>query len=75
MNRFRNIFNTKCSVIGMIHLNALPGTPNYGGSVQKIVDKALNELDIYEKCDIVRVTVDYFKNKLNYNYFLGWYFS
>nr|XP_022908355.1 uncharacterized protein F13E9.13, mitochondrial-like [Onthophagus taurus]XP_022908356.1 uncharacterized protein F13E9.13, mitochondrial-like [Onthophagus taurus] len=52
MNRFKRLFNNKISTIGMIHLRALPGTPKYDGSLQKIIDTALKETEIYLKHNI-----------------------
>lgn len=37
----------------MIHLNALPGTPMYKGSVEEIVDKAVKESETYYKHGVV----------------------
>lgn len=42
-----NIFNQHKPVIAMIHVEALPGTPNYKGSVKAILDKALKEAETY----------------------------
>ena len=43
------LFNITKPVIGMIHIEALPGTPKYGGNVKKITAKAIEEAAIY--CD------------------------
>ncbi len=40
------------SIIGMIHVDALAGTPHYKGSFQSIVDKALDEACTYQKAGI-----------------------
>lgn len=47
---FAKIFknHSKLNVIGMIHLDALPGTPKYSGNFQKIVNKAVEEAKIYQ---------------------------
>ncbi|GLV45805.1 uncharacterized protein CBL_02825 [Carabus blaptoides fortunei] len=42
----------------MIHLKALPGSPRFGGSIQKIVDKACRETDIYIECGIDSILVE-----------------
>lgn len=39
-------------VIGMIHLQAMPGTPAYKGSVKEIVRHAIEEAIIYQKAGI-----------------------
>lgn len=38
-----NIFNTEKFIIGMVHLDALPGTPLYKGNLDKVYDKALQD--------------------------------
>jgi uncharacterized protein len=53
MNRFANIFRNKCSIIGMIHVDALPGTPKYTGNLQAIFEKAKHEASIYQNSKIV----------------------
>ena len=58
MRRFKKIFHQKCSVIGMIHVDALPGTPNYKGNVRKIIDKAISEANIYLKNGIDAVAIE-----------------
>lgn len=52
MNKFENIFDVKHPVIGMIHVKALPGTPNYQGSINVILDKALQEARLYKESGI-----------------------
>jgi len=47
-----NLFGIKKPVIGMIHIDALPGTPNYGGDVKSIINKAKKEAEIYKDSGI-----------------------
>ena len=58
MQKFDKIFPTKHSVIGMIHIMALPGTPKYGGSVAKIIEKAVTEAIIYKKAGIDALMIE-----------------
>ncbi|GJQ70957.1 hypothetical protein Trydic_g873 [Trypoxylus dichotomus] len=58
MQRFAKLFPNKCSVIGMVHLRALPGTPKYKDSIQQIVDKACMEADIYVRNDVDAVLIE-----------------
>ena len=55
MERFRKIFGLKkTTIIGMIHLNALPGTPQYvSGTFNQIIEKARHEANIYMQNKIV----------------------
>jgi membrane complex biogenesis BtpA family protein len=41
------LFNIDKPVIGMVHVNALPGTPKYSGSVKSIIEKAKSEAQLY----------------------------
>ncbi|KAJ8922104.1 hypothetical protein NQ315_004036 [Exocentrus adspersus] len=47
MKRFKHIFHKKCSVIAMVHLDALPGSPLFAGSVENIVSNACKETETY----------------------------
>ncbi|KAH0954808.1 hypothetical protein HN011_009149 [Eciton burchellii] len=51
MLRFRRLFPQPCSIIGMVHVPALPGTPRYKGCTERIVESAVKEALIYaESC-------------------------
>jgi len=70
MRNFKKIFKVKIPIIGMIHVEALPGTPNYKESVKNIINKALKEADIYKQSGIDSIAIEnthdipYLKNKL-----------
>jgi hypothetical protein len=65
MQRFRQIFPRKCSVIGMIHVDPLPGTPGYvSGSFGKVLEKARHEAAIYKASKIVSWNREIQKNPL-----------
>lgn len=70
MQKFKKLFPKSTSVIGMIHLQALPGTPKYGGSRQAIIDHALKEAEIYKKAGIDGLAIEnmhdvpYLKNQV-----------
>ncbi|KAG1673134.1 hypothetical protein GQR58_015676 [Nymphon striatum] len=50
---FRRLFGqVKCAVIGMIHVDALPGTPNSSSSIINIVDKACEEAELYKSAGV-----------------------
>ena len=46
------------SVIGMIHVAALPGTPKYSGSVKSIIDLAKKEAAIYRSLGLDAVMIE-----------------
>ena len=46
------------SVIGMIHVTALPGTPKYSGSVKSIIDLAKKEAAIYRSLGLDAVMIE-----------------
>lgn len=48
-----NAFRLEKSIIGMIHVGALPGTPKYaGGGLKPVVDQAVKEAKIYRDAGI-----------------------
>lgn len=59
MERIRKLFkNTKYFVIGMIHVRALPGTPNSKYTVQQLVDISCKEAEIYKKHDLDGILIE-----------------
>ncbi len=58
MNNFKNLFNVKTPIIGMIHVEALPGTPNYKGNVKQIIYKAIKESKIYKQNGIDAIAIE-----------------
>ncbi len=50
--RTMNLFEQYKPVIGMIHVDALPGTPEYKGSIKAIIEKALKEAETYANAGI-----------------------
>ena len=57
-HKFQKIFGNKKAVIGMIHLQALPGTPKYAGNINQIVQKALDEALIYRQAGIDALMIE-----------------
>ncbi len=41
------LFGKKKSVIGMIHVGALPGAPKYNGDMKRLISTAVSEAEIY----------------------------
>lgn len=58
MKKFDELFKIKQAVIGMIHLKALPGCPQYQNNWQAIVDTALDELAIYQKAGVDAIAIE-----------------
>ena len=55
MQSFRKLFTRRTSVIGMIHVDPLPGTPRYEfGSFNRLIEKAKHEAKIYLDNKLVR---------------------
>jgi membrane complex biogenesis BtpA family protein len=46
------LFTRPKAVVGMIHVGALPGTPRYGGSLDKIVAQAFEEARLYTQAGL-----------------------
>ncbi len=42
----------------MVHVDALPGTPKYSGSVKSIIDKAVNEASVYYSLNLDAVMIE-----------------
>ena len=57
MQKFKSIFKTDLPVIGMIHLQALPGTPGNVYSPSQIIDLALKEAEILQRAGIDSIMI------------------
>ena len=72
MEKFLKIFKRRQIIVGMIHLKALPGTPNYQNNDNEIVDTALQEAAIYKKAGIDALAIEnmhdvpYIKNNVGH---------
>ena len=72
MEKFNKIFKTPKPVIGMIHLQALPGTPRHSISPDQILFTALKEAEIYKKAGINALAIEnmhdvpYLKNNVGH---------
>ena len=60
---FKNLFGSEKPVIGCIHLLPLPGSPLYGGSMESIYRKALEEVSILVKGGVHALIVENFRDK------------
>jgi len=58
MKKFDSLFKTKKVIIGMIHVDALPGTPKFAGSVKAIVEKAKKEAKIYKDAGVDAIAIE-----------------
>ncbi|MEH6537758.1 MAG: BtpA/SgcQ family protein [Psychroserpens sp.] len=58
MDKFKSIFKQDKSIIGMIHLKALPGTPMYTFNSSYIIEEALKEAKIYKKAGIDAIMIE-----------------
>lgn len=70
MDKFKLIFGDKKVVIGVIHLQALPGTPKAQLPPQAIIDLALEEARTYQKAGVDALIIEnmhdvpYLKNEV-----------
>ena len=53
-----NLFNIHKPIIGMIHVDPLPGTPKYSGNVKAIIDKAKSEASLYRSFGINALMIE-----------------
>lgn len=58
INKFRACFNSEKVLIGMIHIEALPGTPKHKLEPKKIISNAITEAKIYEQAGIKSVIIE-----------------
>jgi membrane complex biogenesis BtpA family protein len=58
MEKFKKVFKQNKPVIGMIHVKAMPGTPNYGDDVKTIISKAIEEANIYKAAGVDSIAIE-----------------
>ncbi len=58
MQKFRSIFKKEKPIIGMVHVQALPGTPKHKFEPSRIIDKALEEAKVYSKAGIDAIMIE-----------------
>ncbi|MDO9576710.1 MAG: BtpA/SgcQ family protein [Candidatus Cloacimonadales bacterium] len=58
MNKFAEEFFKTKKIIGMIHVQALPGTPKHGKSIEEIIEIAVQESKIYQECGIDAIMLE-----------------
>lgn len=56
---FASLFPVK-PLVGMIHLKALPGSPEYAGNFSRVLDSALYDLDALEKGGVDGIIIENF---------------
>ena len=49
MTKWNNLFKTDKTIIGMIHVQALPGTPHNHLTMAQIIDRAIQEAILYQQ--------------------------
>ena len=52
LERYHRTMRVRQPIIGMVHVQALPGTPGYAGEVQAIVDAALRDADTLKRAGV-----------------------
>ncbi|EDR30069.1 hypothetical protein, conserved [Entamoeba dispar SAW760] len=56
-----NYFEGHNRIIGMVHVHALPGTPNYSSSAGRcraIIEKAVEEATVYQQCGLDTIMIE-----------------
>jgi membrane complex biogenesis BtpA family protein len=59
---FQDLFGGPKPLIGVLHLLPLPGAPLYDGTMQKVYDQALAELEIFKRHSLDSVIVENFRD-------------
>lgn len=52
------MFDTGCSIVGVVHVHALPGSPLYAGSVADIIDAAVKDAAAYTNGGIDSILIE-----------------
>lgn len=52
------LFDLNKPIIGMIHVDALPGTPKYQGSVKAVIEKAKSEALLYQSLGVPALMIE-----------------
>ena len=55
---FINSLTKKKMIIGMVHVDALPGTPNNKYSISQIISKAVQEAILYEQNELDAIILE-----------------
>jgi len=58
MKKLNKVFGITKPIIGMVHVNALPGTPNYKGNIKNIIARAVQEAIIYKNSGIDAIAIE-----------------
>ncbi len=58
MRNFNRTFQISKPIIGMIHIDALPGAPDYNTAPEQIIEKALSEAKIYKDAGIDSIMIE-----------------
>ena len=60
MSVFSKIFrsHSRCNIIGMLHLPALPGTPASNMTMTEIIDRVEHETMVYNRCGVDGVIIE-----------------
>ncbi|RKE95382.1 BtpA/SgcQ family protein [Ichthyenterobacterium magnum] len=58
MEKFKSIFKVKNPIIGMIHVQALPGTPKHKYTIKQVIEMALEEARVYKKAGIDAILIE-----------------
>jgi len=59
----RELFGKRCAVVGMVHLQALPGTPHSRSSVDEIVVSACREAEALAACGVDALLIENIRDR------------
>lgn len=59
---FKDVFGAGKPLIAVLHLQPLPGSPLYDGSMKGVYEQALGELEIFKRCAVQGVIVENFRD-------------
>ena len=62
---FNEPFKVLKPIIGMIHVDALPGTARYAGNISAIIDKAIAEALVYREVGLDTLAIENMQTGIN----------
>jgi len=52
------MFGKKCSLIGVVHVHALPGASGYSGDIEKVIAAAMDDAKLYKQGGVDAIVVE-----------------
>jgi len=60
--KLNSLFTRSKPIVGVVHLLPLPGSPGYGGNLDAVIERALQEVQILKKGDVDGIIIENFND-------------